>query len=236
MKRTVIMKLLPINCLVLFLVLTLTFLFNRSTVYVNQSVSVDHGKIIIIDAGHGHPDGGATSCTGTLEADLNLQISQRLNELMHFFGVHTLMTRESPESVYTKGGTIAQKKVSDIRNRVDMINRTPNGILISIHQNHFYESQYFGPQVFYKKDDVSVVLARHMQTALNERLAPDSDRKVKKASGVYLMEHVDCPGILVECGFLSNGREEALLRSDAYQKQLCGVIATACLSYLNSSS
>lgn len=236
MDRKILQKILPINFLILALLIAASATLNHTIIHVNQITPVDTGNMIIIDAGHGQPDGGTTSCTGALESVLNLQISARLNDLMHFFGFRTVMTRTTEDAIYTKGETIAQKKISDTRNRVELINKTSNGILISIHQNHFYESQYSGAQVFYANDLQSKALAKHMQDALVAGLDPSSRRKAKAASGVYLMEHIKCPGVLVECGFLSNSREEALLRSDTYQKQLCGVIATACLSYLNQSS
>jgi len=105
---------------------------------------------------------------------------------------------------------------------------------LSIHQNHFYESKYAGAQVFFAPTDGSETLAKEMQSALVKGLDSSSTRKAKKSSGVYLMEHIKHTGILIECGFLSNSREEGLLRSAAYQKQLCGVITTGYMQYLNN--
>ena len=136
-------------------------------------------------------------------------------------------------SVYTTGQTIAQKKVSDLKERVKTVNAAPNGILISIHQNYFTDSRYSGAQVFYGTSDGSEALAKKLQAAVVTTLNPGSRRNAKQGRGIYLLEHVRCPGVLVECGFLSNPQEEALLREPSYQKKLCCVIGTALSQYLN---
>jgi N-acetylmuramoyl-L-alanine amidase len=212
----------------------LAMLINQTSTYVIQHTPLDLGSTIIIDPGHGYPDGGTTSCTGVLEADLNLEISLRLYDLFRFFGARTVLTRQTGDSVYTEGNSIAKKKISDTRNRVDFINNYQNAVVISIHQNHFYESRYSGAQVFYAHTSESDRLATEMQNALIKGLDTSNSRKAKKASGVYLMEHIKHPAVLIECGFLSNSREEGLLRSSAYQKQLCGAIATGYMQYLNN--
>ena len=185
-------------------------------------------RVFIIDAGHGGVDGGATSCTGVLESAINLEIALRLNKLMQLLGYETVMIRTTDTSVYTQGNTIAAQKLSDLKERVRMVNTPENGVLISIHQNTFSDSRYHGPQVFYGGDlSISKDLGERLQTALTANLSPDSNRKCKKSSGIYLMEHIENPGVLIECGFLSNPREEAMLRDSVYQKKLCCVIASA---------
>lgn len=206
----------------------------------NQAIStsaedqVKQGRsCVIIDAGHGGVDGGATSCTGVLESGINLQIALRLEALVHLLGYNTRMIRSTDISVYTEGTSIAQKKVSDLKERVRMINKTENGILISIHQNQFSDSRYSGAQVFYSDTPDSQALAKQLQTSFVNTLNPGSRRLAKKSSGIYLMEHIRCTGVLIECGFLSNPQEEALLRDAAYQKKLCGVIAANLCVYLD---
>jgi N-acetylmuramoyl-L-alanine amidase len=191
---------------------------------------------VIIDAGHGGVDGGTTSCTGIAESHLNLEISLRLNDFLHFIGIDTKMIRTTDCSVYTSGETIAAKKVSDLKERVRMVETTENAILVSVHQNFFGQSIYSGAQVFYGKNTEGQNIARDLQKNLINTVNPGSKRSAKKASGVYLMEHVTCPAILIECGFLSNPQEEALLRSEAYQKKLCCVIGNTLSEFLNSSS
>lgn len=194
------------------------------------SSEVSTAPIVVIDAGHGGEDGGAISVTGVRESTLNLEISQRLNDLLHFLGIQTKMIRTEDISVYTEGETIAQKKVSDIHNRVAMVEQTPNAVLVSIHQNQFSESQYRGAQVFYSSG--SQELAELLQSELAEQVDPKNHRECKQAKGIYLLEHISCPAVLVECGFLSNPAEEALLRDEAYQKKLASVIACTLASHL----
>ena len=188
---------------------------------------------VVIDPGHGGVDGGATSCTGNLESGFNLEISLRLNDLMNLLGYDTRMIRTSDISVYTEGKTIAQKKISDLRERVAMVEEQENPVLLSIHQNHFSDGRYAGPQVFYAEG--SEALGESIQLALNTQLVPGNRRMAKKCRGVYLMEHISCPGVLIECGFLSNVREEARLRDPEYQKKLCAVVAAAVDQYLSNT-
>lgn len=186
---------------------------------------------VVIDAGHGGEDGGAISVTGAHESGINLQIALRLNDLLRLLGRRTVMIRTADVSVHTEGTTIAQKKVSDIRNRVRTVEAVHNALLVSIHQNQFQESKYRGAQVFYAKTEGSQALAELLQAQLSEQLDPNNHRQCKKSDGVYLMEHISCPAVLVECGFLSNAAEEALLRDETYQKKLSAVIAGAINSY-----
>lgn len=190
---------------------------------------------IVLDAGHGGEDGGATSCTGVLESGINLEITLRLKDLFHLLGRETKMIRTSDISVYTKGGTIAQKKMSDLKERARIVNTTPRAMLISIHQNNFSDNRYSGAQVFYADTQGSEFLAKQLQSTLIASLNKDSKRACKRCDGVYLMEHITCPGILVECGFLSNPAEEAKLRSMEYQRKLCCVIAATASSFLSDT-
>lgn len=190
-------------------------------------------RIVIIDAGHGGEDGGAVSCTGAFESDINLAIALKLNDLMHLLGTKTVMIRTTDCSVYTQGTTISQKKVSDLKERVRIVNHTQNALLISIHQNFFSESQYHGAQVFYREGDNSRLLAERIQEGFVNSLNKGSNRKAKKAEKVYLMQHIQCDGVLVECGFLSNPEEEAKLHSDEYQRKICCIIASVCSEFLH---
>ncbi len=187
---------------------------------------------LVIDPGHGGEDGGATSCTGVLESQINLEISLRLQDLAQLLGYDTKMIRTTDRAVYTQGDTLAQKKMSDLKNRVKICNETPNALLVSVHQNQFSESRYSGAQVFFPpENETARQLASVMQQVLVQTVNAGSKRQCKKADGVYLMEHIQCPGILIECGFLSNPEEEARLRSAEYQKKLCCVIGTVVAAY-----
>ena len=156
---------------------------------------------IVIDPGHGGEDGGATSCTGRMESEYNLAISKKLDDLLHLLGYQTRMTRTSDVSIYTTGDTIARKKISDLKERVRIVNETPGAVFISIHQNQFSDSRYSGAQVFYAKTDGSKELGQKLQSELVTALNPGSNRKSKPINGVYLMENIQCTGVLIECGF-----------------------------------
>ena len=140
---------------------------------------------IVIDAGHGGEDGGAVSVHGVLESGLNFEISTRLQDLLRFLGYHTIMTRIDNESVHTEGNTIAQRKASDLRNRVQMINELDNPLLISIHQNYFTDQHYDGAQVFYADTSGSCKLAEQVQKSFLTTLNPDSNRMAKKADHIF---------------------------------------------------
>lgn len=199
-----------------------------------QTNPVAWDQTIVIDAGHGGVDGGATSCTGVLESAVNLEIALRLNDLLHLMGYNTRMIRTTDTSVCTEGNTIAAQKVSDLKERVRIVNETENAILISIHQNTFSDSRYGGAQVFYAATQGSQKLAGILQENFVSTVNPGSARKSKKADNVYLMQNIDSTGVLVECGFLSNPEEEAKLRQPIYQQKLCAVIVSSLSEFLNS--
>lgn len=222
-----------------FVIITLfligIFSGSRAVTVMVESSPIERKRCIVIDAGHGGVDGGATSCTGKLESAFNLEIALRLEDLFHLLGYETKMIRATDISVYTKGETIAQKKVSDLRERVRIVNETENALLLSIHQNNFSDGKYSGAQVFFGKEEGSEALAKQLQSTFAATLNPGSRRQCKKSDGVYLMEHINCTGILIECGFLSNPEEEAKLRSPEYQRKLCSVIASQVSTFLSNT-
>lgn len=221
--------------LVVSLFLSGTLLGNRILEAASEVIPVERKHRIVIDAGHGGEDGGAVSCSGKNESNFNLQISLRLNDLMHFLGYDTIMIRKTDTAVYTGGKTIAQKKVSDLKHRVQVVRQTQNALLLSIHQNTFPESKYSGAQVFYAKTTGSEALAKTLQEQLITALNPQSRRMAKEGSGIYLLDKIPSTGILVECGFLSNPQEEAILQTPDYQKKLCCVISATVSTYLSST-
>jgi N-acetylmuramoyl-L-alanine amidase len=151
---------------------------------------------------------------------------------MHFLGYETFMIRTTDTSIHTDGNTIAAQKISDLKERVRIVNETQGAVLISIHQNIFADSRYNGAQVFYGEDAQSKRLATNMQKAFTSSLNIGSKRISKKARGVYLMEHINVCGVLIECGFLSNRIECDLLCSEEYQNSLCEVMSRAIFSFL----
>lgn len=208
-------------------------LVSEVTTVVAQLTPIERNHTIVIDAGHGGPDGGAISCTGVMESKFNLDISLRLNDLLQLLGHKTVMIRTEDESIYISGETIAAKKISDLRQRVKLANEIQGGVLVSIHQNTFSDSRYSGPQVFYGTKGEGEQLAKILQKSLTEVLSPGSNRMAKKADGIYLMQHINCTGVLIECGFLSNPEEEAKLRNCQYQQKLCCVIGTSLVNFLD---
>lgn len=224
----------PFYLLVVIIFLGIAHMGSNTVTTIQQQKAVKRNHTIVIDAGHGGIDGGATSCTGVLESHMNLQIALRLEDMFHLLGYDTVMIRKTDESIYTEGNTIASQKVSDLKQRVRIANETQGAILISLHQNTYSDSRYRGAQVFYANDPMSKQMAQMVQQNLISVMNPGSRRKSKSAKGVYLMEHISCPGILIECGFLTNPEEEALLRDAKYQTGLCGVIAASVSVLLNT--
>lgn len=211
-----------------------TLLGNQTVATISEMIPVERLQRIVIDAGHGGEDGGAISCSGKNESSFNLQIALRMNDLLQLLGYDTVMIRTTDTSVYTAGQTISQKKVSDLKQRVRIVNRTYNGVLLSIHQNTFPEEQYSGAQVFYAKTEGSEELAKKLQEELVLTLNPGSSRKAKQGKGIYLLEKINTTGVLVECGFLSNRQEEAKLQTPEYQKKLCCVVCVGMAQFLAS--
>lgn len=218
-----------------FLILTAIYLIIAGTArYQLSEVSAaiaEQPVTIVIDAGHGGEDGGAVGITGTKESHINLEISTRLDYILTFCGFHTEMIRRDDRSVYSEGMSLAEKKVSDLKQRVRMIQNADPAILLSIHQNHFSEQQYKGAQVFYAKTKGSKELALLLQSALCDTLDPENTRPSKVAESIYLLKQISCPGVLIECGFLSNREEEALLQDQDYQKKIVCAITNALSQY-----
>lgn len=227
-------KLVPLYVIVIAGSLALAFGSSDAITVMVENAPVEGRSCIVIDAGHGGIDGGATSCTGVLESQINLEISLRLRDLFGFLGYDTAMIRTTDTSVYTEGNTIAAQKVSDLKQRVKMVCAVEKPLLVSIHQNTFSDSQYSGAQVFYANSDESKKLAQSVQTALIATLNPNSKRMIKSSDGIYLMQNIYCTGILIECGFLTNPQEEAKLRDPVYQQKLACVIAVSVAKHLET--
>ena len=190
-------------------------------------------KIIVIDAGHGVPDEGAQSSNGTTEAETNLKIALKLQNLLEQSGSTVILTRSDENAIYDLDSkTLKQKKVSDIHNRVKIGNESSADIFVSIHLNKIPQEQYWGWQCFYKEqDEKSMKLAKSLQTNLNEAIQKDNKRVAMKLENVYIIKHVEIPISIVECGFLSNHEEEKLLLDDAYQNRLAWGIYNGIIDY-----
>ncbi len=187
--------------------------------------------VVVIDAGHGGEDGGA-SANDVLEKDINLSISLKLRDMLTAAGVEVVMTREEDKSIYDESaGTTREKKVSDLHNRADIINSSENNILVSIHQNKFEQSKYSGTQIFYSKNNPqSELLAESIRKSVTGLIQPDNKRELKPAeSSIYILDTATVPAVIVECGFISNEEEAKLLSDDNYQQKMafaifCGIM------------
>ena len=191
---------------------------------------------LVIDAGHGGFDGGAVGADGTAEQDINLSIAKRVQVLANFFGVPTAMTRPDENALdYNPSRTVRENKIADIKAREKLVNSIPSPVFLSIHLNKFSDAQYHGAQVFYSTGNVQgKPLAEQIQQCLIDGCDPLNHRKAKQAdSAIYLMKKLDCPAVIIECGFLSNPAEAARLRDEAYHKQLAAAVICG---YLRSQS
>lgn len=193
------------------------------------SARVNTSPHILIDAGHGGADGGAEGADGTLEKDINLSIARPLGELLQVMGYVVSYTRTDDTMINTEGDTLRERKVSDMKNRLSLIEQAD--MTVSIHQNKFPQTKYSGTQVFYGTGSAdSEVLATAIRTAVIGLLQPTNTRELKKGDdNVYLLKHATRPLVLVECGFLSNETEREKLKTREYQLQMAFAIAAGVL-------
>ena len=191
------------------------------------------GKTIVIDAGHGVPDEGAQSSNGTTEAETNLKIALKLQNLLEQSGCTVILTRSDENAIYDiDSKTLKQKKISDIKNRVKIGNESSADIFISIHLNKIPQSQYDGWQTFYKEgSEDGARLAKTIQENLNKTIQKENNRIAKTIDKVYIIKYVEIPTTIVECGFLSNPNEEKLLLEDEYQNKLAWGIYNGIIDY-----
>lgn len=226
-------------CAALVVVFTLVWYFSgRAAVGVPASANADPSadkKVIVLDAGHGGIDGGCVSVNGVAEKGINLSIVQTLRDSLEILGYDVVCTREDDRSIHDKGVEgIAKQKLSDMKNRLDIINRYDDALVISVHQNQFVDSKYSGAQMFYAKDsDDSRRLAECMKKQFVSLLQPNNERETKPVgSEMYLIHNSKSPALMVECGFLSNPEEAKLLESADYQKKVAFTILTGLEEYL----
>lgn len=193
---------------------------------------------IIVDPGHGGEDGGCVSADGILEKKLNLEVSYKVSEILKAMGYNTVMTRTEDKMLYDMYGDdkIIKKKTYDLKNRLKFARENDADLFVSIHMNKFPESQYKGLQVYYSPNNSeSGNAAELIQHYTKEYLQKDNERQTKKADkSIYLLDRIDMPGVLVECGFLSNPEDTKMLCDEDYQRKLSFVIACAVVEYFES--
>ena len=205
---------------ILTIISALSVLIFNPAAEASSTIQDDH--VIIIDPGHGGEDGGAVAADGTLEAELNLAVAQKLHGLASLCGVQTVMTRTGDHIDYPADAeTISERKIADQKQRVALINSVLNGFLISVHQNWYPTSEPHGAQVLYARNPESEAFGTLMHARLIEALDPENRRVAAPISeDIYLMRNARCPAVLIECGFLSNPEELSRLKNPVYQLKL----------------
>ena len=213
-------------------ILVFTLVNDRKELVPTVSLPIS-GKTIVIDAGHGKPDEGAQSSTGTTEAATNLKIALKLQNLLEQSGTTVILTRSDENAIYDiDAKTLKQKKISDIHNRVKIGNESSADLFVSIHLNKIPQQQYDGQQTFYKQgSEEGKKLAVSIQNNLNEAIQKENNRVAKTIDNIYIIKHVEIPITIVECGFLSNPTEEKKLLEDEYQNRLAWGIYNGIIDY-----
>ncbi|MBO4915868.1 MAG: N-acetylmuramoyl-L-alanine amidase [Oscillospiraceae bacterium] len=222
----------------------LFFLLAALMLHGSRSIAVFHTQsaektVYVLDAGHGGEDGGAVSEEGVRESDINLSVTLRLDALLRFLGRDTVLTRTGDAAIYSsEAQTIREKKVSDLKNRVAIVNSTPGAVLVSIHQNSLPSVPgVHGAQAFYGMEPLGDTLAASVQEALNQGVNINNAKHEKLISStIYLMKNVKCPAVLVECGFMSNRDESVRLLDGDYQRRLATAIAAGLLNAKETES
>lgn len=225
-----------VSVFILILTLILCSILSKDNFGIFAQTSSDYiqQNKIIIDAGHGGFDGGAVADDGTLEKDINLKIARILGEFCSLGGFQVIMTRTDNNGIEKDDtDTIANRKKSDMRRRLNIINENPDAMFLSIHLNKFPSSSAKGSQVFYSRNNpLSLNLAESIQKSIVLCLQPDNSRLVKKADNtIFLLKNSNIPSIIVECGFLSNKEELSLLKNSEYQAKIAFSIYCGLLDY-----
>ncbi|MBP3436617.1 MAG: N-acetylmuramoyl-L-alanine amidase [Clostridia bacterium] len=216
-------------CLVIFALLS----YSIQPVWQEESFvpvqAADGERVIVLDAGHGGLDGGASGKGGVLEKDLNLAYTRLLSRMLSSLGYQVIETRTSDALVLKEGEDVyGMRKKYDLKNRKDMIHQYEGCTFLSIHMNAFPDGKYKGLQVYYANTSESKALAEQIQNITREHLQEDNQRRPKAAdSSIYLLDGITTPAVLVECGFLSNQEDENNLSDEIYQKRLCFLLVCA---------
>ncbi len=230
-----------VSCFLVISVLLAAVATVSARIFISEAESAAAGEgekplpVIIIDAGHGGRDGGAAADDGTLEKDLNLAVAKELCDLFEGAGYDTVMTRT--EDVALGDENSSHKKLGDLKARVELAKQYKNAIFISVHMNKFPVPKYSGLCVYFaKKTEGSAALAEDVRMAVATYLQKENSRQIKGAgSEIYVLDNAPCTAILVECGFLSNPSELALLKTEEYRKKVAACVFTATANYMSKT-
>ena len=220
--------------LLILYILLVVFAFNNLNKFISTATNPQNNVTIVLDAGHGGEDGGAVA-NNIIEKDINLSITKELAKIFKATGFNVVMTRNSDNMINTEGDSIASKKVSDMKNRLEIFNESDNNVVISIHQNKFPQEQYYGAQVFYScNDESSSRLAESIRDSICNFIQPENNRQCKETTkDIYLLYNSKVPSVIVECGFISNVSESNLLKNKEYQRKIAYSIFIGYLNYMN---
>ena len=241
LSRHKTIKIIAAMVLCVMVVLSLTIgitakILGRSLLDV-QANTLPYEKIIILDAGHGGEDPGAIGKGNIYEKDLNLQIALEIGKLLEEKGYIVVYTRTNDRLLYAENENIKGiRKISDLKNRCKVANRYPESIFVSIHMNSFASSKYSGLQVYHSKSDASISLANIIQNKVVSELQPENNRAIKQGDGMYILENITNPAVLIECGFMTNEEELKKLSQKEYQKQLSFSIVCGIIEYIDKNS
>ena len=244
LTQTIAVFVLLCGALTAFMGLSVGILFPDPVIPADGGAGLDagedyHGITVVIDAGHGGEDGGTQSADRMYEKTLNLQIAQMLDTMLRADGIATVMTRTEDILLYDRNADYhGHKKMLDLAARRKIAEETENAVFVSIHMNSFPETKYHGLQVFYSPNDPrSQKLAGEIRQYTHRYLQPQNERQIKAAtSSIYLLDRLKCPAVLVECGFLSNPEEAALLGTEEYRRQMAFVLFCAVKSYISTQN
>ncbi len=222
------------RAVVIFIVMAAVVSYLTVTLYKRdfKGAFAQSGKTVVIDAGHGEPDGGAVAEDGTCEEKINLEISKKLSAILEEKCYNVITTRETNEGIHSSGSSVKEKKLSDMHNREKIMNSSGADIFISIHINKFSDPKIFGAQVFYSNNSPdSERLAELIQSELSS--LDENNKRVSKAAedSIYLMKCAKIPAVIVECGFLSNPAECEKLKTDEYKNELANAISRGIENY-----
>ncbi len=199
-----------------------------------QEDGVEQKRVsIVIDPGHGGRDPGKVGVNGALEKDINLAIALKLRNLLEVNDILVIMTRTEDRGLYSESDS--NKKRTDLNNRIKIINSSDAVFALSIHQNSFTQENIKGAQVFYhSQSEQGTVLAMALQEQLKETIKDNNHRKAKSNTSYYMLKHTTCPLVIVECGYLSNRTEAALLLDESYQEKMAWAIHLGVMKHLNT--
>lgn len=217
--------------------LTIGFVcYSNEKTYISVNAKPIFEQKIIIDAGHGGFDGGAVAMDGTSEKDINLKIAKKLKNFLLVNGYDVIMTRESDTATNDYGTKIRSKKVSDMQNRLYLMEENKDALFVSIHLNKFTTSAASGAQIFYSDNfKESSALATSIKESIVSLIEPQNKRTIKKGtSSAYLLYNAKVPAVIVECGFLSNNRDLCNLKDEDFQSKMAFAIANGILNFNGS--